>query len=243
MALKISIMIILSSFLAYVLFANEEDHRTLSEESVEVTQDAEKNVVSALHPEPSRGGDPARTSHTSSTLKQRSQPTNSSKLNANESTNTVSAKEQKDALKRTLGIDSEEEGAPKEQGVSEAEAEVETEAEKVIFSVDREGIHGAIQEISGDVMECYESWLKENEALKGRVQVSFVIDHTEGEVDESGQTQEALEATLRDVYLTVDEVKHPMISGCLINLIEGLHFENVSSKVTVRYPFKFNATR
>ena len=102
----------------------------------------------------------------------------------------------------------------------------------MLFSVDREGIKSAIQEITDEVTECYEGWVKQNEALEGRMQVSFVIDHTEGE---------ASEATLRDVYLSVDEVKHPMISGCMLNLIEDLHFENVDQQVTVSYPFRFGA--
>ena len=68
-----------------------------------------------------------------------------------------------------------------------------------------------------------------------------MIEPAEAVNDELGQTKETVEAILSNVYLKVDEVKHPMMSACLLNLVEGLHFENVSSQVTVNYPFSFKA--
>ena len=139
-----------------------------------------------------------------------------------------SAVDQETALKTILGI--EREGSSEPQVKAKGKVEPDEESDKVLFAVDREGIKSAIQEITDEIKECYEGWVRQNKALEGRMLVSFVIDHTEGEV---------AEATLRDVYLSVDEVKHPMISGCMLNLIEDLHFENVDSKVTVSYPFRF----
>lgn len=136
------------------------------------------------------------------------------------------------ALKSVLGI---------EEETVEASVEVDpdSDSERVIFSVDREGIHSAVQEISSDLQECYDGWLQENPALEGRLQVSFVIEPAEAVNDELGQALEPVEAILNDVHLKVDEVKHPMMSACLLNLVENLHFENVSSQVTVNYPFSF----
>ena len=137
--------------------------------------------------------------------------------------------DRENALKSVFGIE------------ASVELDSDSESERVIFSVDREGIRSAVQEISGDLQECYDGWHQENPALEGRLQVSFVIEPAEAVNDELGQTKETVEAILSNVYLKVDEVKHPMMSACLLNLVEGLHFENVSSQVTVNYPFSFKA--
>lgn len=139
------------------------------------------------------------------------------------------------ALQTVLGI--------KQEASREVQDETQGDEkrEKILFAADREGIKSAVQDISNEIKECYEGWLKQNDELQGQIQVSFVIDHAEGTIDESGQSREVLVAVLSDVYLTVDQIKHPMMSGCLINLIEDLHFENVPSQMTVRYPFQFSA--
>ena len=142
--------------------------------------------------------------------------------------------DQENVLKSVLGI--------KEEETVEAlaEADPDSDNERIVFSVDREGFTVLFRK---SVVICKNAMMGgvKNPALEGRLQVSFVIEPAETVNDELGQAQEPVEAILSDVHLKVDEVKHPMMSACLLNLVEGLHFENVSSQVTVNYPFSFKA--
>ena len=110
-----------------------------------------------------------------------------------------------------------------------------------MFSADREGIKAAIAEISDQVNECYSAWLKSNPALGGRVVVSFMVNPpviTEGEEPSPSAPQTA---QIDDAELIVDDVAHPMMSGCILNSIEGLRFEAVEEPLSVRYPFSLSA--
>ena len=113
----------------------------------------------------------------------------------------------------------------------------------MLFSVDREGIQGAIQDISPQVRECYEGWLKTDNALEGRVTISFKIAPAEPVASEDeialATPRAEINAEIRDTYIALDQVKHVMMTGCVLNSIEELKFENVESPVVVNYPFHF----
>jgi hypothetical protein len=108
----------------------------------------------------------------------------------------------------------------------------------MLFSVDREGIQGAIQEISPQVLECYEGWLKTDSALEGRVTISFMIAPAEPLASEAGialaTPRAEINAEIRDTYIALDQVKHEMMTGCVLNSIEDLKFENVESPIVER---------
>ena len=110
--------------------------------------------------------------------------------------------------------------------------------EQLVFSADREGIKAAISELSGDLHECYDGWIQSNPALKGKIVVSFVIapPSLDGADD-----QPAHQSTIQDAQLLVDDVAHPMLSGCVLNSIEGMNFEEVSEPINVNYPFNFKS--
>jgi hypothetical protein len=112
---------------------------------------------------------------------------------------------------------------------------------EMLFSVDREGIQGAIQELSPQVRECYEGWLKTDSALEGRVTISFTIDHAEPLTDEDGTTRAVQYAEIRDTHIAVDEVRHTMMTGCVLNSMSELKFDNVESPVVVNFPFHFSS--
>ena len=104
----------------------------------------------------------------------------------------------------------------------------------MVFSTDREGIKGAIEEMNDQIRECYHGWVQSNPELQGRVTLSFTISPAE-EGDEGGLSQ------IKEAQLLVDDLAHPMMSACLINSAEGLQFEAVSSPTTVHYPYRFSS--
>jgi len=122
-------------------------------------------------------------------------------------------------------------------GIAEAVEDQELDKEKLIFSANQEGIRAAMSEIIPELFECYDAWLKTNDAIEGKMAVSFIIANQEktGEVDSMGEVH----AQVKEANLTVNEVAHPMMEGCLLNSIEGLNFESVDEPIHVKYPFVF----
>ena len=125
------------------------------------------------------------------------------------------------------------------QDLDEIEDPVSSEA--ILFSADREGIKSAIMEMAPKLQECYDGWSAMNEHLHGRIMIAFDVLPNEQSMDQI-QAAETASAQIEAVQVLVDEVAHPMLTSCLLNLIEGLTFENVEKSVNVRYPFQFSKT-
>jgi len=112
------------------------------------------------------------------------------------------------------------------------------EAAPIVFSTDRHGVKSAVSEIMPEFQDCYQGWLAENPALEGRMQVVFEIApsaRAERPSDEPSYAQ------IQDVHLAIDDLKHPMLTGCLVNLIQGMHFEDVDSVSKISYPIRLGA--
>ena len=128
----------------------------------------------------------------------------------------------------------------------EGEGEGEEEGEEMVFSVDREGIKSAILEMNEQVRECYRGWRASNPALEGRVVLSFTISPpesgAEGTPEGAAAGVAAGRSLIKEAALLVDDLKHPMMSACLLNSAEGLRFEPVSAPMVVNYPYRFAAS-
>lgn len=69
----------------------------------------------------------------------------------------------------------------------------------LVFSPDRDGIRGAVDESLPQIKECYEGWLRARPDLSGRVLVQFVI---------AASPEEPAFAEIRDVTLLDSELGH-----------------------------------
>lgn len=99
------------------------------------------------------------------------------------------------------------------------------EPSRMVWSVDREGIQGAVREALPDIRECYSAWLRENPALAGKVTVRFTIEDR----DEDGEVTSAA--------VVASDVEHPLMEGCVLNVMRGLAFESPGDEpITVSYP-------
>lgn len=114
--------------------------------------------------------------------------------------------------------------------------------EPLVFSTDREGIKAAISETSEQVIECYQAWLKSNPSLEGRIIVSFSITPPQESDDQEASEAVAL-SQITEAELIVDDIAHPMMSGCILNSIEGLKFDAVDKPIKINYPFRFSSTK
>ena len=59
------------------------------------------------------------------------------------------------------------------------EEEADRRARAQIWSVDREGVQGAVRSAIPEIRECYESWINLNPSLQGKLIVSFKIETSE----------------------------------------------------------------
>ena len=123
----------------------------------------------------------------------------------------------------------------------QVDEEQKTEDEDILFSTDREGIKSAMKELGGKLIECYEGWLQTNPEIQGRMQVVFNIKPNQSSAQDGQVPDGQLHADISDSFLSVDSVKHPMMSGCLLNLVEDLKFENVDTPIKVSYPIKLRS--
>jgi hypothetical protein len=96
--------------------------------------------------------------------------------------------------------------------------------ERMIWSVDKEGIQGAVRESLPDIRDCYVAWLNDNPALAGEVKVRFTISPR----DEHGEVSSAA--------IVTSDLVHPLMEGCVMNVMRNLAFEPPSREVVVNYP-------
>lgn len=110
--------------------------------------------------------------------------------------------------------------------VDEADA-----ADELVWTVDKDGIQAAMRESRPKLRECYAAWLKENEALGGRMVVRFTISPGEGGEAERGRVTR--------VEIPDSELDHGLLEGCVLNVLAGLSWSAPDEPLTVSYPFVF----
>ncbi len=122
-------------------------------------------------------------------------------------------------------------GSPQASVPKAPEAEPEVAGEPMVWSVDREGIQGAMDESKPKIQECYSAWIKSNPDLAGRMVISFVIEPL-AEGSEYGKVTE--------VELADSDVEHPLLEGCVLNVASELRWTAPpDGRMAVRYPFLF----
>ncbi len=101
--------------------------------------------------------------------------------------------------------------------------------ERMTWSVDRDGIQGAVREAVPDIRECYAGWLRANPALAGKVTVRFTIATDPDDAERGKVTRAALVAS---------DVGHPLMEGCVLNVMSELAFEAPADgkPLDVNYP-------
>ncbi len=123
--------------------------------------------------------------------------------------------------------------------LEEPEPEVELpspeqeELPKMIWSTDREGIKGAVQESLPEIIECYEAWSRAQPDLEGKIIVNFSISADEDKEKDIGHVTQA--------KLDESQLQHQMMEACLLDVMEELQFVAPEKELTVRYPFMFKS--
>jgi hypothetical protein len=99
-----------------------------------------------------------------------------------------------------------------------------------LFGLTRDGIRDAFQSQMGEVKDCYEAWLNQNQDLAGTMLVSFEIAATDG--GGGGVTKlEVLDGGLG----------HALMEGCVLNALADVRFEQPEKPITVHYPLTFSS--
>ncbi|MFN3202735.1 MAG: AgmX/PglI C-terminal domain-containing protein [Bradymonadia bacterium] len=130
--------------------------------------------------------------------------------------------------------DAEKEAQPLDEA---AEGDVE---EAMIWSLDKEGVVGAMKEIKPHIEECYDGWAKRTEdPIEGRVAIQFTIDAPD--VEEGSDTEAAQDrpGQIKAVKIVQSDLDHSALEGCIVNSIEGVKFQAPESgePLEVTYPF------
>ena len=102
----------------------------------------------------------------------------------------------------------------------------------MVWSVDKDGIQGAIRETTPAIRECYEAWLKAEQALGGRIVISFTIS-TATDNPEMGH--------ISKVGMNESELDHALLEGCVLNAVSEIAWAAPEEPVTVNYPFNFSS--
>ena len=100
--------------------------------------------------------------------------------------------------------------------------------EDYVWSLDREGIRGAVRASSPAVRECYTAWLQANPTLGGKIVVHFSI--------EGGPDAEVGHVT--DAKVLETSMDHPLMESCVLAVLSTLTFEAPEGdRLQVTYPF------
>ena len=100
------------------------------------------------------------------------------------------------------------------------------------FGVDRDGIRAAIRDAVPAIRECYDSWVRLDNKLQGRLSVRFTITRTD-----DGAEGRVTEASLQD-----SQLGQPFMEGCVLNVFQGLRFQAPpEGRTEVRYPLMFRS--
>jgi hypothetical protein len=99
--------------------------------------------------------------------------------------------------------------------------------------LDKEGVKRAVAAARPKIQACYESALKQNPKLAGRVVVEF---HIEGDTDDADAKGTVTSGEIRD-----SDMQSPFFEACVLKEVAGTEFEAPSKggMLTVRYPFHF----
>lgn len=102
-----------------------------------------------------------------------------------------------------------------------------------VFAPVPAGIRQAMQQARPALRDCYEDWLRMQPGLGGRLVTEFIIAVPED--------KNATLAEVKEVKLADTSIKHPMLEGCVLNVIGDLQFEVPDDDVSVAYPFQFSS--
>jgi hypothetical protein len=95
------------------------------------------------------------------------------------------------------------------------------------FATDKDGIRAAISSVKPQLKACYESWLKANPDLGGKITVEFLVTPSPGNSSEGKAS---------DIKIVDNSMAAPWVEGCAFPAIDGLHFQAPRTPVKVRYP-------
>lgn len=107
--------------------------------------------------------------------------------------------------------------------------------QRIQWPIDAEGIRAAVADSLPQIRECYEEWLKTNDAIKGKVKVQFTI-----ELDESPEALQKNRGKITAVEIKDSTLKHKLLEGCVGSVMGDLKFDAPQNgKTTVSYPIEF----
>jgi len=105
---------------------------------------------------------------------------------------------------------------------------------RTIWSVDKEGLDGAVREALPELRECYEEWLKLDPDIAGELLLKFAVGvPLDGEAAEDGTPL----AAITELRLANTTVGHSMMEGCALNVFSDLWFSPPEDgPIWVSYP-------
>lgn len=101
------------------------------------------------------------------------------------------------------------------------------------FAVDRFGIRDSMRALQGELRDCYESWLKQNPGLGGKIVVKFTIED---------DPDDPTTARITSIGMKDSTLQHKLLEGCMLNAISTMEFGPTPNgeKVDVNYPLRFS---
>lgn len=118
-------------------------------------------------------------------------------------------------------------------GVDPAKVEEPADAGP-LFKVDKDGIRAAVKEKVPEIKECYDSWLRTNPDLGGKLKLTFTISEMPGKS----------RALVSDIDVLDGGIGHVAMEGCVKNVFSSMRFEVPEhGEMKVTYPLNFSSGR
>lgn len=100
------------------------------------------------------------------------------------------------------------------------------------FTLDRDGIRGAMRSAIPSIKDCYESWLPMHPGLGGTIITTFTID-----------TDDAVEGRISQLAVADAGIGHVPLEGCILSSLADLRFDPpLNGPLNVTYPVVLSAT-
>lgn len=97
------------------------------------------------------------------------------------------------------------------------------------YTLDREGISGAVRSKLPDIEECYSGWQQQQPNLAGRMVIGFQIGPNDAGV-----------GSVQQLSVVDGGLGHALMEGCVMNAVSDLTFDRPDEPLTVNYPFLFS---
>jgi hypothetical protein len=113
---------------------------------------------------------------------------------------------------------------------------------RTIWSPDRDGIRGAIQENIHELKSCYQAWLRLDPTIEGKIVIEFAIQTADPDDPDAPKAEDGTALAQVEELGLASTVEHAFMEGCVSNVFADLWFSPPDDgRMEVTYPLVFSS--